>query len=298
MMNSNSISDVNVLISSEPVPVIEQEQSLENLIIPSPIIAEFHETSHSPKESISKPILPKQTEHELKIDSLVNAIEQRIRNGVKEYHFRPVSIDGIYCYFVLYHQYNILTVESINVKYRFHYNGCDTLVPYVLYHYNYTSIKKAVKHIEKIHSSYKQINGDFLSPENYNDLKLEEIVIPYSTNEICCVCFENTMDTTSCGHHICFVCRDKCCIQKKLNCPICREPDALSIYNNSMHLINNIDYAELFSIFKNKFLKQNPSNWERVREHDTESDYDSESESETEEYESELNPSEEVDSIS
>ena len=65
-----------------------------------------------------------------------------------------------------------------------------------------------------------------------------------------------------------------------------------------MHLINNIDYAELFSIFKNKFLKQNPSNWERVREHDTESDYDSESESETEEYESELNPSEEVDSIS
>ena len=239
------------------------------------------------------------------IDALVQAIKRQQEKGVKEYHFRPVMIDGIYCYFVLYFKYNLLTVESINVKVPFAYNGHESLVPYVLYHYKFDSIQRAVNMVKRVFSTYKQKNGDFMSEGNYNDMKLEETVIPYSPNEICCVCFENTTDTTKCGHYICFGCRDKCCIQQKTNCPICREPKVLSVYNNVMHLINNSDYAELQEIFIYKLLRDHLRVEDREEDHDSSSSStsssSSSSSSENEEGEEEdfpIEEEEEVDSIS
>ena len=221
------------------------------------------------------------------IDALVQAIKRQQEKGVKEYHFRPVLIDGIYCYFVLYFNYNLLTVESINVKVPFSYNGHESMVPYVLYHSKFGSISRAVNMVKKVFNTYKQKNGDIMSEGNYNDMKLEETIIPYSPNEICCVCFENTTDTTKCGHYICFGCRDKCCIQQKTNCPICREPNVLSVYNNVMHLINNSDYAELQEIFIYKLLRDHLSVEDREEYDDSSSSSSSEGEEE-----------EEVDSIS
>jgi len=186
-------------------------------------------------------------------------------------------------------------VESINVKVPFTYNGNDSLVPYILYHYKFNSIQRAVIVVKRVFSTYKQKNGDIMSEGYYNDMKLEETVIPYSPNEICCICFENTTDTTKCGHYICFGCRDKCCIQQKTNCPICREPKALSIYNNVMHLINNSDYAELQEIFINKLLLEN--NMFEDREEDDDSSSSSSDEDE-EEDDIEEEEEEEVDSIS
>jgi hypothetical protein len=208
------------------------------------------------------------------IDALVEAIKKQKDRGTKEYHFRPVCIDGVYCYIVFYFKYNVITIESINVKCHFPYNGQDTLFPYVLYHSTYSCIKKAVLRIQKIYNSYRVINGDLVGPNDYNDMKLEEHILPYSINEVCCICLENTTDTTSCGHFICFVCRDKCCIQQKTNCPMCRTPNVVSTYHNIMNLINNKDHPDLFMIFKNKMpVYQNDSDSED-NDNDDEDDED------------------------
>lgn len=267
-------ADVN---SGVPDPIVAP------IVNPNPIVAPIVNPTVNPTVKTQTPI-----KKEDAIDRLVNAIKIQQKRGVKEYHFRPALIDGVYCYFVIYFKYRILTVESINVKYRFSYNGRYSLVPYVLYHSKFTTIRKAVENVNKIYSTYKQKNGDIMSAENYNNMVLEEAVIPYSSSEVCCICFENTTDTTECGHYICFVCRDKCCIQEKLNCPICRKANTLNIYNNHMHLINNTDYAELNEIFINKlFPTVADRNYIVQYEEDEESEESEESETEEGEEEEE-----------
>jgi hypothetical protein len=131
------------------------------------------------------------------------------------------------------------------VKCKFNNNH----VPYVLYHKKYKSIAKIVDLIHTITTTYKIINGDLLAPTDYNDMKTEEILIPYKEDEVCCVCLENTIDNTTCNHYICFKCRDRCIIQQRRDCPMCRQTNVLSTYSNNIHLINNIDYTELNELF-------------------------------------------------
>jgi hypothetical protein len=90
-------------------------------------------------------------------------------------------------------------------------------------------------------------------------MKTEEILIPYKEDEVCCVCLENTTDNTTCNHYICFKCRDKCIIQQRRGCPICRQPDVLSTYSNNMNLINNSDYAELSELFNRNLCSRHNS---------------------------------------
>jgi hypothetical protein len=152
----------------------------------------------------------------------------------------------------LYLKEKILTIESIHTKCKF---TKTQTIPYVLYHKKYKSVEKVVNLIYNITTNYKIINGDLLSPENYNDIKTEENIIPYNEDEICCVCFEHTTDNTTCGHFICFKCRDTCIIQMKKNCPMCRCYNVLPIYSNIMNLINNVDYYELHMLFSERFHK-------------------------------------------
>lgn len=93
------------------------------------------------------------------------------------------------------------------------------------------------------------MNGDLLSTTDYNDMKTEEILIPYKEDEVCCVCLENTTDNTTCNHYICFKCRDRCIIQQRRDCPMCRQTNVLSTYSNTVNLINNVDYTELNELF-------------------------------------------------
>jgi hypothetical protein len=192
----------------------------------------------------SNPVIPSPIE--MDFSKIVEMIKMKIKKGIKEYHFRPYCIDGVYCYIVLYLKQKILTIESINIKCYF--NDIHTM-PYVLYHKKYKSIDKIVQLIHKITTTYKIISGDLLSTGDYNDMKTEEILIPYNENEVCCVCLENTTDNTTCGHFICLRCRDKCIIQKKKDCPICRSRNVLPIYSNTINLINNVDYTELYDLF-------------------------------------------------
>ena len=207
---------------------------------------------------------------------IIQLIRNKIKNNSKEYHFRPFKIDGVYCYIVLYLKEKMLTIESINVKCKF--TKTQTL-PYVLYHKKYKSVEKVVNLIYNITTKYKIINGDLLSPENYNDIKTEENIIPYNEDEVCCVCLDNTTDNTTCGHFICFKCRDKCIVQMKKNCPMCRCDNVLPTYCNIMNLINNIDYYELHLLFSERFHKL------RERDDDNNSVISSSSEEEEEEEE-------------
>ena len=225
-----------VLLREEPVVLLGEEPMVllgEEPVVPI-VLEKEKEKEKEKKNDFSK---------------IVALINNKIKNGCKEYHFRPVIIDGVYCYIVLYLKYKIFTIESINVKCKFN----NHYIPYVLYHKEYTSITKLVNLIHRITTNYRILNGDFMSLSNYNDMKTEEILIPYKEEEICCVCLENTTDTTTCNHFICFKCRDKCIIQQRKDCPMCRQSNVLGIYCNNMNLINNSDYSELSMLFNRKF---------------------------------------------
>ena len=219
-------------------------------------------------EPLKEPEPTKDTTKEMDFSKIVELIKTKIKKGIKEYHFRPYCIDGVYCYIVLYLKQKMLTVESINVKCKF--NDVHTM-PYVLYHKKYKSIDKIVQLIYQITTTYKIVNGDLLALEHYNDMKIEETLIPYNEAETCCVCLENTTDNTTCGHFICLRCRDKCIIQQKKDCPMCRSKNVLPTYCNNLNLINNMDYSELYDLFYDKIYEKRNVN---VEEEDDDEDED------------------------
>jgi len=217
------------------------------------------------------------TSNTVEFDKLVSILQNKKGKGHNEYHFRPYLIDGIYCYIVLYFKFSILTVESVNIKCKFSYQGRDYNQPYVLYFHKYKSIQAALKLIQKITTKYKILNGDLESPENYEELKLEECILPYTVDERCSVCFENTTDTTICDHYICMNCREKCILKQHMNCPICRKEDIVQYYNNKLQLFNNRDSYELKCIFINnthKYTFSSVAEEEEEEEHDDDDDDD------------------------
>ena len=159
------------------------------------------------------------------------------------YHFRPMIIDGINVYIVLYGKYKILNVESIYISCNATVGNIVEKQQYSLYHYQYKSIEGALKKVERINREYRIYNGELVSANCYKMLKLEECVLPYSENESCSVCYENTSDITSCGHSICLSCRETCLVRQKPNCPVCREINALELYSNKSGLVNNQQYS-------------------------------------------------------
>lgn len=217
-------------------------------------------------------------------DKLIALLERRKSKGSNEYHFRPYSVDGVFCYIVLYFKFSMLTVESVNVKCKFACEGKTYQQPYVLYYRKYKTFKDVLQIIQKITTTYKILNGDLESPENYAELKLEDCILPYREDEKCSVCFENTTDTTICDHYICFNCREKCILKKQLNCPICRNNNVMHYYNNNLQLFNNRDANELNCIFINNTRKYT-FNVEYLEEEEESSSEEEEEESSEEEEE-------------
>jgi len=196
-------------------------------------------------------------------EKLAKLLQKKKDKGSKEYHFRPYAIDGVFCYIVLYLRHSLLTVESVNVKCKFTYEGQIYNQPYVLYHRKDMTFEDALNNVVKITTKYKILNGDLESPENYEELKLENCVLPYGENERCCICYENTTDTTICNHAICFNCRENCILKQQLNCPICRNENIMQYYNNTIQLFNNRDSTEV-----NHVLVHNLDKYEVFQEDD------------------------------
>jgi len=183
----------------------------------------------------------KDNEKNTKIKELAHLITEHLKK-FKSYHFRPVKIDGINCYVVIHKKYKIINFEAINIKCLVHKQGKKMKQQYSLLFVKYNNIEQAIRKIEDIVATYKVYNGDLVCENAYKQLKLEEVVIPYSQEQVCCVCNENTMDTTLCNHYICLHCREQCILSNNTNCPVCRNEEIVNIYNIDNGLINNSSY--------------------------------------------------------
>ena len=164
----------------------------------------------------------------------------------KTYTFRPLRIDGVYCYVVIHRKSKLVNFESIHVICHVDVgNSIKKTQKYSLLYKKYKTIENAIDIVEKVVSTYKIYNGDLVNPDEYELLKLEEKCIPYEEHQKCCVCLENTQETTACNHYICFHCRDKCITAKKTECPICRKTGIMRIFNIDNNMINNDEYVIL-----------------------------------------------------
>jgi len=211
---------------------------------------EFMENAYNqPVNSVNKNEKDNQTEKEkekekeknTKINELAHLISEHLKK-FKSYHFRPVKIDGINCYVVIHKKYKIINFEAINIKCLVHKQGKKMKQQYSLLFVKYNNIEHAIRKIEDIVATYKVYNGDLVCENAYKQLKLEEVVIPYSQEQVCCVCNENTMDITLCNHYICLHCREQCILSDNTNCPVCRNEEIMNIYNIDNGLINNSSY--------------------------------------------------------
>jgi len=177
-------------------------------------------------------------------DKLSIVIEEHFKKN-NTYHFRPMQIDDINIYMVLHGKYKILNVESIYIGCKVKIDGELIKQNYSLYHYKYNTIKQALQKAKEIKAEYRIYDGELVSTKSYKMLKLEEQIIPYTEDECCVVCYENTSDITECKHPICLGCREKCILQEQTDCPVCRSSNTLSFYTNRSGLINNNVYSSL-----------------------------------------------------
>ena len=204
---------------------------------------------------------PKPSKEEI-TKKLANGIREKLKK-YKTYTFRPVRIDGVYCYVVIHRKSKLVNFESINVICHVDVgNSIKKTQKYSLLYRKYKTIENAIDIVEKVVSTYKIYNGDLVNPDEYELLKLEEKFIPYEEHQKCCVCLENTQETTTCNHYICFHCRDKCITAKKTECPICRKTGIMRIFNIDNNLINNDEYVILRDAIDYEYTTESPSSSE------------------------------------
>jgi len=186
-----------------------------------------------------------QENREPRVNKLIDIIKTYLETS-QSYHFRPVKIDGVYCYPIIHKSPRLVNIEAVNIYCeKKQLSDDDQLEKYSLYHTPYETIKQAVQIIEKLVATYKIYGGDLCPPAVYEMFKLEEVVLPYNEDQKCCVCFENTTDTTVCDHYICLGCRDICILKNKPDCPMCRKQNIMRIYKSENGLVNNHEYSEL-----------------------------------------------------
>jgi len=181
---------------------------------------------------------------------LAKRITEKLKKN-RTYFFRPIAIDGILCYPVIYGgRHKIVNFESIHINCFVKKGEKKYKQKYSLFFQKYKTIVGALNLIEDVIKNYKIYNGDLVSKEAYELMKLEESVIPYTDDQKCCVCNDDTTDITLCKHHICLQCREQCLLNEQLNCPVCRKEEIINMYCNETNLINNSEYHILQYAFE------------------------------------------------
>ena len=181
---------------------------------------------------------------------LAKRITEKLKKN-RTYFFRPIAVDGILCYPVIYGgRHKIVNFESIHINCFVKKGEKKYKQKYSLFFQKYKTIVGALNLIEDVVKNYKIYNGDLVSKEAYELMKLEESVVPYTEDQVCCVCNDNTTDITLCKHHICLQCREQCLLNEQLNCPVCRKEEIINMYCNETNLINNSEYEILQYAFE------------------------------------------------
>lgn len=199
-------------------------------------------------------------DRELMLKDFAKEIDEQLKYS-PIYSFRTVNIDGVICYPVIHKHRKIVNFECVNIYcYMKNQEGEKTKEKYSVYYKKYSSIKDAILTVELVSRCFRIYNGDLISPNDYKIAKLEENFLPYNESQVCCVCYENTLDTTVCDHYLCLRCRELC-IKKCVNdCPMCRNQGVVSIYNIDNGLINNNIYKVLRDVLEFERKEDEPDN--------------------------------------
>jgi hypothetical protein len=117
-----------------------------------------------------------------------------------------------------------------------HYESIDSIEKDLLIYEScsfFADIVCLLEHIKKVELTYKFLDYYLLSPQKMEEANVQREFFPIDKDKVCCVCYEPTVEYSKCKHSICLKCRDKCIVQEKLTCPICRS-SSLNIYPNTL----------------------------------------------------------------
>ena len=164
------------------------------------------------------------------------------KNKEDNYHltkYTLLQIDEVQVEVYIYYDYHdneadsyFYKIISKNIEYGPDANSIekDLLIYESASFYNTISL---LEHIKTVEDTYKFLDYYLLSPEKMEEAKAQREFMPISQDNVCSVCYEPTVEYTTCKHSICLKCRDKCIVQGKTRCPICRGSE-LNIYPNTL----------------------------------------------------------------
>jgi len=205
-------------------------------------------------------------DRESELIEFASAIENQLKI-YRSYIFRTVTIDGVLCYPVIHKYRKIVNIECVNIECKIKKEDRYIKEKYSVYHKSYKTIREAILIIEKVVATYRILDGDLVSPEDYSVSLLEKKFVPYEAEQICCICYENTMVNTECGHYLCLKCRDLCVRKDKLDCPMCRKKDSVLYCNIDNGLINNLVYNCIKDVNEYERMGKNNISIHNVNEH-------------------------------
>jgi hypothetical protein len=173
---------------------------------------------------------------------LSNYVEKYLdENREDSYHLTKYTlfqVDDVQCEIYIYVDYHYSPVSSYYYKIvskNIQYESID-LIEKDLFIYessSFTDIVSLLEHIKQVELTYKFLDYYLLSPEKMEEAKSQRVFLPIDKDKVCCVCYDPTVEYSKCKHYICLKCRDKCIVQEKITCPVCRS-SSLSIYPNTL----------------------------------------------------------------
>lgn len=148
------------------------------------------------------------------------------------------QVDDVQAEIYIYLEYRDILVSSYYYKIiskNVQYENSDSIENDLFIYESacFTNLVYLLEHIKKVELTYKFLDYYLLSPEKMKEAKAQREFLPIDKDKVCCVCYELTLEYSKCKHSICLKCRDKCIVQEKRTCPICRS-STLSMYPNSL----------------------------------------------------------------
>jgi len=148
------------------------------------------------------------------------------------------QVDDIQAEIYIYVDYHDIPTSSYYYKIiskNIQYESRDSIERDLLIYESssFDNIVSLLEHIKHVELTYKILDYYLLSPEKMEEAKAQREFLPIDKDKVCCVCYEPTVEYSKCKHSICLKCRDKCIVQEKITCPICRS-SILSVYPNTL----------------------------------------------------------------
>ena len=213
--------------------VIENEETKENEEIKQP--EENKETKEN-KETQTETPQNEKSEMDILDEKLAAFIENCFAKDpdVNEYimtKYTLFEIDGVQCNISIHKENNnryYYRFISKNIEYDIDDDNEIEDSEVILLErddFDEDGILPVLRDIRYVREKYKFMDNYLLSPEEYQEAKLQREFIPLPDDKLCSVCYEPTIEYTICKHNICLKCREKCIAKGNKVCPICRKSE-------------------------------------------------------------------------